>query len=169
MRCICSCSSCSVLVHKDQQKGTRIGGNRHFGVQPSIPGSRCAEAGRWPCTEGHLLGEQHLALLESQVMRQNDTKSWKRVLVAVALISVICLSLLRRSPRAGRMVSQHIKLNTGALIPSIGLGVFLATPGREAISAVASALHLGYRQTPSSMNYLATTTRRIVLLHKALP
>ena len=81
------------------------------------------------------------------MLHNGASRPWKKVLAAVALVSVISLWLLTRGPPAGHMVSQHIKLNTGSLIPSVGLGVFLATPGREAYNAVASALRIGYRQS----------------------
>lgn len=50
-------------------------------------------------------------------------------------------------------VSAAVKLNTGSEIPAVGLGVFLVQPGKEAYSAVASALKAGYRHVDTAKMY----------------
>lgn len=50
-------------------------------------------------------------------------------------------------------VSQSFKLNSGASIPTIGLGVFLAKPGSECYNTVLSALKLGYRHIDTARYY----------------
>lgn len=67
--------------------------------------------------------------------------------LAVSGVLIARRALHASSPHMvmGAAVGPTVKLNTGLTIPSVGLGVFLSTPGKESFDAVTSALRLGYR------------------------
>ena len=48
---------------------------------------------------------------------------------------------------------KNITLNTGKLIPSVGLGVYKSAPGAETYDAVLSALSVGYRHIDTAQIY----------------
>lgn len=63
------------------------------------------------------------------------------------------LSALAHSMAPSSTVQSAVKLNTGAEMPAVGLGVFLVRPGKEAYDAVASALKAGYRHVDTAKMY----------------
>ncbi|KAL3155330.1 hypothetical protein ABBQ38_010892 [Trebouxia sp. C0009 RCD-2024] len=50
-------------------------------------------------------------------------------------------------------VNSSVTLRTGAQIPAVGLGVFLARSGKETYNAVLSSLKLGYRHVDTARMY----------------
>ena len=48
---------------------------------------------------------------------------------------------------------EYIHLNSGSLIPQIGLGVYKSAPGNETYDAVLNSIHLGYRHIDTAQIY----------------
>ena len=51
------------------------------------------------------------------------------------------------------VMSSCVKLRSGATMPSVGLGVFLARSGKETYNAVLSSLKIGYRHVDTARMY----------------
>lgn len=76
------------------------------------------------------------------------------VIRAGLLLTLLQRPVLRASAHTmAPSVVRAVKLNTGSEIPAVGLGVFLVQPGKEAYSAVASALSAGYRHIDTAKMY----------------
>ena len=58
---------------------------------------------------------------------------------------------LRSNPPVN--MGTSIKLRTGATVPSVGLGVFLARSGKETYNAVLNSLKIGYRHIDTARMY----------------
>lgn len=50
-------------------------------------------------------------------------------------------------------MSSSVKLRTGASMPAVGLGVFLAKSGKETYNAVLNSLEIGYRHVDTARMY----------------
>lgn len=48
---------------------------------------------------------------------------------------------------------EYICLNSGTLMPQIGLGVYRSAPGNETYEAVLNSIHLGYRHIDTAQIY----------------
>ncbi len=73
-----------------------------------------------------------------------------RILPIVFVVSLAAINIKQQEHRESADMShshvvRSVPLNSGASIPSVGLGVFLSRPGSECYNAVMSALRLGYR------------------------
>ena len=73
-----------------------------------------------------------------------------RLLPIIFILSLAWIKITQREHRESAEMShsqvvRSVPLNSGASIPSVGLGVFLSRPGSECYNAVMSALRLGYR------------------------
>lgn len=99
----------------------------------------------------------HVHALSSSQAARPEQPSRSTVLRASLL-----LLFARRAPKASsRPVKQNlviamgssVKLRTGASIPAIGLGVFLAKSGKETYSAVLNSLKIGYRHIDTARMY----------------
>ncbi len=103
------------------------------------------------------LNSLHVHALSSSQAARPEQPSRSTVLRASLL-----LQFARRTPPAsGRPVQENFviamgpsaKLRTGASIPAIGLGVFLAKSGKETYSAVLNSLKIGYRHIDTARMY----------------
>ena len=96
------------------------------------------------------------ALSSSQAARpQQPSRS-------TVLRASLLLLFARRTPQASSQpikqgvviaMGSSAKLRTGASIPAIGLGVFLAKSGTETYSAVLNSLKIGYRHIDTARMY----------------
>ena len=101
------------------------------------------------------------ALADNSVSRpvavQSDHLSRSTLLRA----SLLLLFAPRRSEASVRstklypklVMSSCVKLRSGATMPSVGLGVFLARSGKETYNAVLSSLKIGYRHVDTARMY----------------